>query len=39
MSDVLIVIGAITLLILMAIGSAIVGNFIAKWLIWLWDRR
>ncbi len=39
MSDVLIVLGAITLLILMAIGSGIAGNFIAKWLIWLWDRR
>ncbi|CCW14631.1 hypothetical protein EBESD8_52010 [Rhodococcus aetherivorans] len=39
MTDVLIALGAITLIAIMAIGSGILGILVAKWLIWLWDRR
>lgn len=39
MSDILIALGAITLLALMAVGSTIVGNLVAKFVFWMWDRR
>lgn len=39
MTDVLIAVGAVTLIVLMAVGSTIVGNLVAKFVFWMWDRR